>query len=141
MGDKGERQASIDIALERLANGELLSEIADDIGMKRPTLFSWLHETPELADVYARARLDGLLARGERLSKKAARPVDRLPTGGLDSAAVAQLRLEVDTDKWLLARLLSTVFGDKLQTQLTGPGGGPVQVQEVRRTVVDPRDP
>jgi hypothetical protein len=74
------------------------------------------------------------------LSKKAARSVGRLPTGGLDSAEVAQLRLEVDTDKWLLARLLATVFGDKTQTTLTGPGGGPVQVQEVRRTVVDPRD-
>ena len=100
-----------------------------------------MHETPELADVYARARADGLLARGERLSKKAARSVGRLPSGGLDAAEVAQLRLEVDTDKWLLARLLSTVFGDKVRTELTGANGGPMQVQEVRRTVVDPRDP
>jgi DNA-binding phage protein len=136
-----EREARIAEVLDRLADGELLSEIADDIGASRPTLFRWLHETPELSDVYARARADGLLARGERLSKKAARSVTRLPSGGLDAAEVAQLRLEVDTDKWLLARLLSKVFGDKTQTEHTGPNGGPVQVQEVRWTVVDPREP
>ena len=141
MADDGARKAYIPEILDRLADGELLSEIADDIGASRPTLFRWMHEPPELADVYARARADGLLARGERLSKKAARAVGRLPSGGLDAAEVAQLRLEVDTDKWLLARLLSTVFGDKVQTELTGANGGPVQVQEVRRTVVDPRDP
>ena len=115
-----ERHAQIAEVLDRLANGELLSEIADDIGASRPTLFRWLHETPELADVYARARADGLLARGERLSKKAARAVGRLPSGGLDAAEVAQLRLEVDTDKWLLARLLSTVFGDKVDLNHSG---------------------
>tara|TARA_R110000822_G_C15336497_1_gene495384 strand:+ start:6555 stop:6968 length:414 start_codon:yes stop_codon:yes gene_type:complete len=136
-----QRTETIAQVLDRLADGELLSEIADDIGTSRPTLFRWMHETPELADVYARARADGLLARGERLSKKAARSVGRLPSGGLDAAEVAQLRLEVDTDKWLLARLLSTVFGDKVRTELTGANGGPMQVQEVRRTVVDPRDP
>ena len=136
-----QRTETIAQVLDRLADGELLSEIADDIGTSRPTLFRWMHETPELADVYARARADGLLARGERLSKKAARSVGRLPSGGLDAAEGAQLRLEVDTDKWLLARLLSTVFGDKVRTELTGANGGPMQVQEVRRTVVDPRDP
>jgi hypothetical protein len=141
MSDAVRRAEKIAEVLDRLADGELLSEIADDIGASRPTLFRWMHETPELADAYARARADGLLARGERLSKKAARLVERLPSGGLDSAAVAQLRLEVDTDKWLLARLLSTVFGDKVQTELTGANGGPVQVQEVRRTVIDPAKP
>jgi AcrR family transcriptional regulator len=113
--------------LERLADGELLSEIADDVGVKRTTLYTRFQATPELADAYARARADGLLARGERLSKKAARVVDRLPSGGLDAAAVAQLRLEVDTDKWLLARLLSTVFGDKIQTELSGNVGVTIQ--------------
>jgi len=50
-----------------------------------------------------------------------------LPSGGIDSAAVAQLRLEVDTDKWLFARLLSTVFGDKVQTELSGSVGVTIQ--------------
>jgi hypothetical protein len=127
MGDAAERATKIAEVLDRLSDGELLSEIADDIGASRPTLFRWMHETPELADVYARARADGLLARGERLSKKAARQVERLPSGGIDSAAVAQLRLEVDTDKWLLARLLSTVFGDKVQTELSGSVGVTIQ--------------
>ena len=127
MSDAVGRAEKIAEVLDRLADGELLSEIADDIGASRPTLFRWMHETPELADAYARARADGLLARGERLSNKAARAVERLPSGVLDSAAVAQLRLEVDTDKWLLARLLSTVFGDKVQTELSGSVGVTIQ--------------
>ena len=127
MPDAIDREARIAEVLDRLADGELLSEIADDIGASRPTLFRWLHETPELSDVYARARADGLLARGERLSKKAARSVTRLPSGGLDAAEVAQLRLEVDTDKWLLARLLSKVFGDKTQTEFSGSVGVTIQ--------------
>lgn len=28
---------------------------------------------------------------------------------------------------------------DKRENELTGPGGGPVQIQEIRRTVVDPK--
>jgi hypothetical protein len=37
--------------------------------------------------------------------------------------------------------MLPKVYGDKVQTELTGPNGGPVQISEVRRTIVDPSKP
>lgn len=37
-------------------------------------------------------------------------------------------RLQVDARKWYLSKVLPKVYGDKVQTELTGPGGGPIQM-------------
>jgi hypothetical protein len=125
--------------LERLSDGELLSEIGADIGVKRTTIYMRFQATPELVDAYARAREQGLMARGERLRTLARRELPKLASGGIDPAAVSQLKIEVDTEKWTLSKLLASVFGDKVQQEHSGPNGGPVQIEEVRRTVVDPK--
>ena len=36
-------------------------------------------------------------------------------------------RLEVDTGKWLLSKLCRR-YADKVEQEVTGPGGGPVQI-------------
>lgn len=115
-------------ALERLADGDLLAEIADEVGVKRTTMFMRLHASPELVDAYARAREEGLHVRAERLRKKAARALPLLASGGIDPAAVSQLKLEIDTDKWTLAKLLPKVYGDKVEQTIQGPGGAPVSL-------------
>ena len=38
-------------------------------------------------------------------------------------------RLQVDTRKWLLAKLMPHRFGDRVETQVTGSNGGPIQVE------------
>jgi hypothetical protein len=45
----------------------------------------------------------------------------------------------VDTRKWLLSKMLPKVYGDKLQAELTGANGGPVQheVTKIERVIVD----
>lgn len=101
-------------ALEQLADGGLLSEIAEDVGLKRTTLYMRLQATPELVDAYARARDAGHDARAERLTKLAAQEIDVLASGGIDSAAVQQLKLRIDTEKWLLAKVAPRKYGDKL---------------------------
>ncbi len=107
-------------ALERLREGETLAEIAASLGVKRPTLHLWLHSTPESADAYARAREDGLHVRAERLVAKAATPLPTLQSGGIDPAAVTQLKLEIDTEKWTLSKLVPHVYGDKQQIEHSG---------------------
>lgn len=97
-----------------MADGELLAEIADSLGVKRTTLYMQLQAAPKLVDAYARAREEGLHARGERLRLLAQEQVERSANGSLDSAAVAQLKLRVDVEKWTLAKLLPRVYGDKL---------------------------
>lgn len=115
--------------LERLTDGDMLAEIAESLGMKRTTLYMRMTATPAKLDVYLRARDEGLMARGENLRRMAREPMPTLQSGGVDSAAVSQLKLVIETEKWTLAKLLSRVFGDKVQTELTGPNGGPIQTQ------------
>ncbi len=106
-------------ALEQLADGELLSVIAEEVGLKRTTLYMRLQETPELVDAYARAREAGHDARAERLSQKTTRELPTLPSGAIDPAAVSQLKLEVDTDKWLLGKVAPR-YGDRQQIEHSG---------------------
>lgn len=35
-------------------------------------------------------------------------------------------RLQVDTRKWVLAKMLPKIYGDKVTQEITGPDGGPV---------------
>jgi len=39
-------------------------------------------------------------------------------------------RLQVDARKWMLAKALPKIYGDKITTELSGPDGGPVEVRE-----------
>lgn len=111
--------------LERLADGELLAEIAQDIGVKRTTLYMQFDRGgDELRDSYARAREEGLMVRAERLRQLASADMPRTPSGSVDSAAVNQLRLRVDTEKWLLSKLVPRVFGDR--TTLAGDPDAPL---------------
>ena len=104
--------------LDRLAEGELLAEIAKDMGVKRTTLYMRFHADD--LDAYTRAREEGLLARGERLRQMAAEPVERLPSGGIDAAAVSHRKLLIETEKWTLAKLHGSIFGEKTETKHTG---------------------
>lgn len=109
--------------LERLADGDLLAEIADEIGIKRTTLYMRFQAQEEKLDSYTRAREQGLLARGERLRKLCSTELPLLASGGIDPAAVSQLKLQVETEKWTLGKLLGSVFGDKVRNEVTGADG------------------
>ncbi len=100
-------------ALEQLSDGRHLAEIAEELGLKRTTLYMRLQASDELVDAYRRAREAGHDARAERLSRMAAEEVPRTPSGAIDAAGVQQLKLRIETDKWLLARL-SPKYGDKM---------------------------
>lgn len=46
---------------------------------------------------------------------------------GVDSGWVAWQRVRVDTMKWLLSKRNPKKYGDKVQQELSGPDGGPIQ--------------
>ena len=46
-----------------------------------------------------------------------------------DGVQVQGLRLKSDNIKWKLARMNPKKYGDKIDTTLSAPGGGPVQVE------------
>jgi len=49
----------------------------------------------------------------------------------LSSEAIQRNRLRVDTRKWMLSKMLPRVYGDKLTQEVTGKGGGPIQLAAV----------
>lgn len=110
---------TLEVALERLTEGAMLSQVAEELGLKRTTLYKRFQDAG-LGDAYARAREEGLLVRGENLSLKAATPLPTLASGGIDPAAVSQLKLEIETEKWTLAKLASKIFGDRLDLNHSG---------------------
>ena len=104
-------------ALDRLAEGETLAEIARSYKINRIRLLRHLKRDPDAEAAYLQARCDGLDARAEELEEIAGEEIERLPSGGIDAASVAQLRLRVDTRKWMLAKLASNKYGDKIEIE------------------------
>jgi hypothetical protein len=49
----------------------------------------------------------------------------------LSNEGIARNRLRIDSRKWMLSKMLPKVYGDKIQTEHTGPNGGPVQLTAV----------
>tara|TARA_R110000803_G_scaffold25090_4_gene60005 strand:- start:198 stop:782 length:585 start_codon:yes stop_codon:yes gene_type:complete len=60
---------------------------------------------------------------GKRLQRRVKVP--------LSSEGIQRNRLRIDSRKWMLSKMLPKVYGDKLQTEHTGQGGGPIQLAAV----------
>lgn len=121
-----------DTICERMANGESLRNICRDDGFPdRNTVLRWLakQEHAEFAAKYARARE----AQADYLAEDMQDVAD-----GAKPEDVQVARLRVLTMQWRASKLAPKRYGDKLDATLSGPNGGPLQVEEIRRTVVDP---
>lgn len=46
----------------------------------------------------------------------------------IDYDHIARSRLRVDTRKWLLSKALPKIYGDKIQSEVSGPNGGPLVI-------------
>lgn len=61
-----------------------------------------------------------------------------VPLMTVDKASAAIVRLEADNKKWLMGKLKPRKYGDKVQTELTGAGGGAIQVASTVTFVMPP---
>lgn len=118
----------------RLEAGESLRAIcASDDMPARTTVRGWVIQDIEgFADRYASARDAGLEEMAEDLleiADDAAQDVAMTEKGPVvDHEHIARSRLRVDTRKWLLSKRLPKAYGDKSAVEVSGPGGGPVQL-------------
>ena len=107
---------------KRLSSGQSLTTICKDASLPaRPTVYKWLNSQPEFVDAYARARelyadhvFDGLL--------------DLCDNPALTPQDVQKAKLQIDTRKWVLARMSPKKYGDRAALELSGEGGGPITV-------------
>ena len=99
-----------DSICDRIAQGEMLTDICKEQAMPSvSTVLSW-RSMPHFSQLYIRAKEVRLEVMAEDLVSVA----DDL-TDDPKSRSV-----RVDVRKWLLARLASKVYGDKLQTEHSG---------------------
>ena len=114
---------------DRLAQGETLSGICQREDMPSTSMvYRWLSTNPDFRDQYVHAREQQAHAIAEKALREA------------EAAADAQLgRLAFDARKWFASKVAPRVYGDKITQEHTGPGGGPVEIKEIRRVIVDPK--
>lgn len=114
----------------RLASGSSLRAICALEAMPcMSSVFLWLTKYPDFSDNYAKAQKERSSAMFEEMFEIG----DEVKA---DPAEVSKAKLRVDTRKWALARMDPKKYGDKITQEVTGPDGGPVQVQKIERVVV-----
>ncbi|MFK3845296.1 terminase small subunit protein [Stenotrophomonas sp. NPDC078853] len=138
------REELAELICDRIADGESLKAICADEGMPhRATVFRWLAVFETFRDMYAHAREEQAETLADEIvgiSDEECTTVRAIKHGSsdddgegntevvFDSTAVARNRLRVDARKWVAAKLKPRKYGDKIQQELSGPGGGPVGV-------------
>lgn len=134
---------------EMLTSGMTLREVCRAEGMPaESTVRTWVLDDREgFYAQYAKAREVGYHAMADELVEIAddgkndwmeRQDEDEQRTYVLNGEHVQRSRLRLDTRKWLLSKALPKIYGDKITQEVTGKDGGPI---EVRRSIVDPRDP
>ena len=109
--------------LDRLAEGQSLRSAAAAEGVPCSTVRKWLKSRKDFAEAYKAAREDGYALLADDLLEAVNRAHDVAcdPESGVQR--VAACRLEVDTKKWLLSKMLPKVYGDRTQMEISGPDG------------------
>jgi hypothetical protein len=59
---------------------------------------------------------------------------------GCTGETAAADRVRIAAYQWRAAKLRPKVYGDKVQTELSGPDGGPIQVTGISVTLVKPSE-
>ena len=112
-------QEKADAVCARLTEGLSLRKSAAVCGVSAPTVLDWCDANPAFAEQYARAR-----ARGYQLLADEIIEISDDSSGDIiatehgekvDSEFVARSRLRVDSRKWMLAKMLPKVYGEKIE--------------------------
>jgi hypothetical protein len=132
-----------DAICEQLAGGVSLRSICDSDEMpNRATVFRWLAAHTSFRDQYAHAReaqadalVDEIMDIADEEVTTVRRSKHQPSTSAeddgdvevvFDATAVARNRLRVDARKWMAAKLKPKVYSERVQQEVSGPGGGPI---------------
>jgi hypothetical protein len=116
----------------RLAKGEPMSRIAKDAHMPDiVNVYKWLRTDDEFRNLYETARADG----AHTYASEIAEIIDEEPLAihdehgnkRFDSGSIAHKRLRMDGRKWLAAKYLPKVYGER--QILAGDAENPIEVK------------
>jgi hypothetical protein len=130
-------QAIADEICDRLADGESLNEICKTPGMPTDqTVLNWVDEDRGgLGRKYARARSRGYEKLANEVLLISDAPCEG-PNGYADNALVQKQRLQVESRKWMLSKMLPKIYGDKIE--LSGDASAPL-IQRIELVAVRPK--
>lgn len=128
----------------RLSKGEPLACICRDDGMPAvSTVSDWKKAHEAFAVAFACAREEGFDAiAAECLDIADETSNDTLCTENGDrpnTEWISRSKLRIETRLKLLAKWDPKRYGEKVQTELTGPNGGPVEFTKITREIVRPK--
>jgi len=96
-----------------------------EVGIEQPTLWDWLNTDETFSKQYARSKEDCADCYADEIAEIA----DELPDGSLDPQVFnARQRLRVDARKWTASKLRPKRYGDKVDMNLGGQDGNPLNV-------------
>jgi hypothetical protein len=105
---------TLDEVCDAIAGGQSVRHIATALKCSPSGVLKWIDKQPEGREHYARAKAEMAEFYASELMAIANEPVPVSIFGTLDSGAVQDKRLRVDTVKWISSKLLPKVYGDKL---------------------------
>ena len=125
---------------EQISDGVPLQQICREPGMPAwRTVYGWMEADEKFAADFARARELG----ADAIAEDSMRIVDELPERGpdgkIDPGSVAHAKLRAEHRLKLLAKWSPKKYGDKVQAELTGAGGGAIAVQSTVTFVLPPQ--
>ena len=134
---------------ERITEGQSLRTIcADDDMPAKSTVLLWLQKHKEFSDQYARAceaRTDAHAEEIIAIADDGANDWMQKHHGDdvrwvENGEAIRRSQLRIDARKWLMGKHAPKKYGDKIQQELSGPDGKPVEIATVERRIVYPKD-
>lgn len=132
------------IICERLSDGESLRSICRDPEMPaKTTVFKWLLDIDGFSNQYARAKEESAESHADDMLDIADEThndhyIDENGNTKVNNEAIQRSRLRVDTRKWIASKLKPKKYGERIQNEITGANGGPVEITIVK-TIVDPK--
>lgn len=125
--------------LEALADGLSLEEAGEIAGIKPSTFARWAYEdSPKgMAQAYQVAKQIGvetkvseIFAIADDTSRDVEESEGEKGTTRFNTNAPARDRIRIDTRKWYVSKVAPKLYGDKIEVEHTGTGGG-VSIQVV----------
>jgi len=130
-------ELSSKICAEIATGDKSLRQICRELNIGHSTVLGWAIDNKEFADQYARAIKIGTDAQFDALEEEIAAVPER-GKFGIDAAWVNWKRLQLDTRKWALSKRVPKKYGDKVQTEVSGPEGGPIEVRTLNDFYANP---
>lgn len=120
--DAEQVQADVDAICKLVAKGRTLRQVSADTGLSEGTILRRVSREPEHVEQYMRAR--------EAAADIFETDIIEAALASSPETASAD-RVKIDALKWVAARRSPKKYGDKVQQEITGAGGGPIQISRI----------